>query len=96
MELLELAVVGARRPRSLLPVEPPAPHISPLGVRSAIETMLDEPAVGLRIDFEGDKVVLSGHVSSSAERRTIEMAARCARGVCRVDNRLRVRSESAG
>jgi osmotically-inducible protein OsmY len=65
-------------------------RVSPLAVRSAIESALSGPAVGLRLEFDRDKVVLNGEVSSSAARATIEMAARSAPGVCRIENRLRV------
>ena len=44
----------------------------------------------LRLEVDGDKVVLRGDVSSAAQRQTIEMAARHAPGVCKIVNRLRV------
>jgi osmotically-inducible protein OsmY len=57
--------------------------------------MMNEPPGALQIAFEGDKIVLSGSVSSARERMTIEMAARDAHGVGRVESRLRVRGARA-
>jgi osmotically-inducible protein OsmY len=43
---------------------------------------------GVRVDVDGGTVVLSGTVSSYAEREEIEQAAAMASGVVEVDNRL--------
>ncbi|HEX2778701.1 MAG TPA: BON domain-containing protein [Gemmatimonadaceae bacterium] len=45
---------------------------------------------GVRVEVDGGTVVLSGTVSSYAEREEIEQAAVMARGVVAVDDRLRV------
>jgi osmotically-inducible protein OsmY len=80
---------------ALTEIETQPLRVSPLAVRSAIESMLNEPPGALRIDLDRDKVILSGVVSSSAERRTIETAARDVQGVRTVESHLQVRREAA-
>jgi osmotically-inducible protein OsmY len=85
-------LIGVRRVNNLIAVEEPAAGLSPLAVRNAIESALDQPPSGMKIAVHTGKVTLEGEVASRAERSVIEHAARGAPGVRRVANHLRVRS----
>jgi osmotically-inducible protein OsmY len=86
---------GVRHVNNHIAVDDPAAALSPLAVRNAIESALDQPPTGVKIAVDTGKVTLEGEVPSRAERSVIEHAARGAPGVRQVANRLRVRSRAA-
>jgi osmotically-inducible protein OsmY len=88
-------LLGVRHVNNLIAVDDPAAGLSPLAVRNAIESALDQPPSGVKIAFDTGKVTLEGEVPSREERSVIEHAARGAPGVRQVANRLRVRSRAA-
>jgi osmotically-inducible protein OsmY len=88
-------LIGVRHVNNLIAVDDPAAGLSPLAVRNAIESALDQPPSTVKIAVDTGKVTLEGEVPSRAERSVIEHAARGAPGVRHVANRLRVRSRAA-
>jgi osmotically-inducible protein OsmY len=88
-------LIGVRHVNNLIAVNDPAAGLSPLAVRNAIESALDQPPSGVKIAVDNGKVTLEGEVPSRAERSVMEHAARGAPGVRQVANRLRVRSRAA-
>jgi osmotically-inducible protein OsmY len=88
-------LTGVRHVNNLIAVNEPAAGLSPLAVRNAIESALDQPPSGMKIAVQPGKVTLEGEVASRVERSVIEHAARGAPGVRRVASHLRVRSRAA-
>jgi osmotically-inducible protein OsmY len=88
-------LIGVRQVNNLIVVAAAAAGLSPLAVRNAIESALDQPPSGVKIAVDTGKVTLEGEVPSREERTLIEHAARGAPGVRQVANRLRVRSPAA-
>jgi osmotically-inducible protein OsmY len=87
-------LAGVREVKNLLVIEPPAPSVSPGLLRQTIEDALERHAQHaskhVRIAIADGKVTLSGEVPSWPERNAVEGAVRATRGVCKVDNQLRI------
>jgi osmotically-inducible protein OsmY len=89
-------LAGVREVKNLITVEPSLPRVSPQAVRGAIEQALERraehAAKHVQIAITEGKVVLSGDVSSWAERNALEGAVRGTPGVWTVDNQLRIQA----
>jgi osmotically-inducible protein OsmY len=89
-------LAGVREVKNLITVEPSLPRVSPQAVRGAIEQALERraehAAKHVQIAITEGKVVLSGDVSSWAERKALEGAVRGTPGVWTVDNQLRIQA----
>ena len=72
----------------------PRPMISSLDVKKRIEDSLKRSAEleakSIRVDVEGGRVTLGGHVKAWSERRLVEDAAWATPGVTAVDDRLTI------
>ncbi|HYL38726.1 MAG TPA: BON domain-containing protein [Bryobacteraceae bacterium] len=70
------------------------PNADQVAVKTQIEAALlrhaQLDADSIRVDVRGDRVILSGHVTSWAEREAAEQAAWGSPGVCDVENLLQV------
>jgi osmotically-inducible protein OsmY len=89
--------VGIRGLTNELRIEPQnsIQHIVEGRIISALKRSAEVDARGIKVGAEGDKIVLTGRVSSWNEREDAERAAWSAPGVRKVECRLVVRAHNA-
>jgi osmotically-inducible protein OsmY len=70
------------------------PKLSPADIGTDIQSAFKRNALfdakGIEVETTGDKVTLRGYVRNYGEREEAERVAWAARGVCSVDNQLKV------
>jgi osmotically-inducible protein OsmY len=70
------------------------PSLKPQEVKTKIESAFQRNAIldakRIRVETQGDKIILEGTVRSLAEKKEAEEAACAAPGICNIDNRLTV------